>query len=120
MKSILYMLLYFVIFNLIVTIPFYFFDLFIIAKTSFYSLVFLSTVWALIRGIFYLGLKRKIDRVNLSLVINIGLKFILSLFFVSFCYYLNFFSSIQSISLFIVYYFIYSFLIHHHNKKILI
>lgn len=83
-----------------------------------YSISFFSFLWLIINRLTNILNDRKIDSVMISMALNIGLKFFASLSFVFVMYLKSYFQGNAIILIFVLLYFIYTYLFAHYNKNI--
>lgn len=84
----------------------------------FYTLLFFSVLWLAINRMGFLLNKNGVDPVLAPLALNIGFKFFASLVFVAIMYYKSFFEGNAIIMIFVLFYFIYTYLYAKYNPNI--
>lgn len=113
-------LLWFILNNLLFTFSLYFYNP-VFSKVSFIFILFFSLLWLSIKFIRSKLITEKTSEADLAMIsfaVNIGYKFVMSLFFLGFTIYVyQEFNMKYSILFFVLFYFIYTVLIAKFGKE---
>ncbi len=119
MKKFFIIVLYYVVLNMLTSLPLFFLSS-NLWKHNIIIISFFSILWLLISFI-YPKLKARAEDHQAIFALHISLKFLASLVFISIMYYKNFFINTFSLLIFMLFYFVYSFLmIYYRNIQKLI
>lgn len=107
----------FIFFNLLSSLPIFLLSNKPLAFQFFIIIAYFSILWVALLKLHEKLSFKQYDIVSSSFVLDIGLKFILSMFFIGGMIYFKVLTSIISILAFLVFYFIYTFLIIFYKQK---